>query len=594
MFENRREPAFGATKVGNSRTASFRYQLVGWCELIAREVVKARALNNHSDMIDKYLLDALEASSELSCLDAASLTKMLLCGDYVLQLAQAMTEETSPDVIAELETQVADAVAGIQPPDDALVADMEAQGGGYLPESRLAALGEERFAIVETIGSALVGAAENLSRALKLSVSACQELEFEAIGLRNHLESLKPKERRERRAELTEEANELEERAAQWRAKNREALDAVVDALDAISRPETTEEALYDVLVNVGKLNATALELLEKGVTSKYGEPTPVGALTSPKPGKCVLYSGEDLDVLAALLDQAEFNEVDVWTRGEAIAAHGYKCLRDKPRLAGHYGGSWRNQQHELGAFPGGIIVDKTPVDEPDDSYAPYMFSTTPTIWESVRTLPKKNDGTYNMTPAVRAAKDSSGFFRSPNVSKLPVGFGGPALMETVEHASRAFRAGRLSKVVVVGGQDAAGDACDYFTRLFAAVGDDSFVLAFGDVKFRFDPALVTPTQFGVTRLVDVGRERDANASLRFVDAFAKELDRDAATVPVEFFVSLWGETSVAYLLTLIALGYRKIVVGPNPPACWTPAFIDVLRERYGVRLASDPETDLS
>ena len=61
-----------------------------------------------------------------------------------------------------------------------------------------------------------------------------------------------------------------------------------------------------------------------------------------------------------------------------------------------------------------------------------------------------------------------------------------------------------------------------------------------------------------------------------------------------------FSPTSIAFnaliipLLTLIALGYRKIVVGPNPPACWTPAFIDVLRERYGVRLASDPETDLS
>ena len=65
MFESRTNTAFGVTQVAgtNIKTASFRYQLIGWCELIAREVVKARELNNRSDLIGEYLLEALEAST---------------------------------------------------------------------------------------------------------------------------------------------------------------------------------------------------------------------------------------------------------------------------------------------------------------------------------------------------------------------------------------------------------------------------------------------------------------------------------------------------------------------------------------------------
>lgn len=595
MFENRKAPTFGAAQVADAETASLRYQLVGWCELIAREVVKARALDNRSDLVGKYLLNALEASSELSCLGAPSLVKMLLRGDYVLQLAKQMAEEElSREELVDLEKQVSEGFDSLETPDENLVADMKAQGAGYLPEARLNAMGAERFALVDTIGSAIVGTAGNLSRAFALSEGACSELEYEARGLRNHLESLRPKERRERRAELTNEADALEKRARDWRDKDRATYDGLVDALAAVSESETTEERLREILVEVGRLNASALELLEQGVISKYGEPTPFGALTSPKPGKCILYSGDDFDVLSQILDQAEYSEIDVWTRGDAIAAHGYKSLRDKPRLVGHYGGSWRNQERELDAFPGGIVVDRIPVEKPDDSYAPYMFSTTPIIWSEVETLQKKDSGAFNLTPVVHAANDSSGFFRDPVVKKFPVGFGGSALQETVEHASRAYRDGRLSKVVVAGGQDVPGDSNDYFKRLFDVAPADSFVLAFGDVKFRFDRELIAPTPIGVTKLVDVGRERDANAALRFAAEFARELDKDAASVPIKFFVSLWSEASLAFALSLVALGYRDVVVGPNPPECWTPAFIEFLRERFGIRLATEPEVDLA
>ena len=596
MFESRTNTAFGVAQVAgaNIKTASFRYQLIGWCGIIAREVVKARALNNRSELIDRYLLEALEAASELSCLDEVSLVKLLLSADYVLQLAQALTEEISAEEIADLESQVSEAIAAIEEPDDALLADMEAQGAGYLPESRRSVCGAERFALVETIISALVGVAGNLSRELKLSVDGARKLEFEAVGLMNNLNSLKPRERALKRLQVTGEAEALRLAAEEWRQRNRATLDGVADALVAVSSDETSEETLLELLETVGRLNATTLELLEKGTTSKYGIPSPCGVLSTPKEGKCVLYCGDDFETLSVLLTQAEFSEIDVWVCGDAIAAFGYPELRDKKRLRGSYDGSWNNQEHKLGAFPGGIVVDKFPLDEPDGSYAPYMFTTTQTFWKDVKKLGFRDDGVMNMSPAFHAANDSSGFFRDPNVKKRPVGFGGSSLPDVIERSARAFRDERLKKALVVGGQDVPGVENDYYSRLFAAVGQNAFVISFGDVKYRLELDRIGTTNFGVTNPVDVGRERDAYAAIRFAEGFAKELDKTPANVPVRFFVSLWGETSIAFLLTLCALGYRDVVVGPFTPECWTPAFVEMLGERFGVRITSDPEADLA
>ena len=594
MFENQTEPAFGATRVVEPKTSSLRYLLLGWCRIIASDVVKARALENRSETVVSYLLEALEASSANAFLDVKSLAKLVLRGDYVSQLANVIAEETSAEEIAAYEQKVLETIDAIPEPGDAEIEKLIANGREYLPEATIASIGAERFALVETLVAGVVGAAGNLRRSLEIAHDACCALDFEALGLRNHLESLRPKERRERRAEITADADAVEERARNWREKNKLALDGIVDALALLADESADEDKLYDALLNIGRVNAAALETLEEGIKWRYGEQSPEAVLLSPKAGKCVLFMGDDLDALMQLLDQAEYNEVDVWTHGDAIVAHSLKAFREKKRLVGHYGGSWRNQRSELGAFPGGILVASAPIEEPDGSYAPYMFTTNPSCYEAVVAVPRKADGSYNMGPVIRAAKDSSGFFRGTTFEKIPVGFGGAKVLDAVEHAARAIRDNRLEKIVVIGGQDANGDSNDYFTRLFAAVPSDTFVISFGDVKFRFDRSLITPTSFGVTKLVDVGSERDANAALHFANTLTAELDRDPSNAPISFFVSLWGETSLAFLLSLCALGYRGVVAGPKPPACWTHAFIDALRERFGVRLASDPETDLA
>ena len=134
MLENRTEPAFGATRVvGEPQTSSLRYQLLRWCKLIARKAVVARERGNRSDLIDDFILNAVEASSEVACMDSASLAKWILKGDYILQLVEFLTTETTQDALVELEGQVRAGVASMEEPDAQLIQDLIAQGANYLP-----------------------------------------------------------------------------------------------------------------------------------------------------------------------------------------------------------------------------------------------------------------------------------------------------------------------------------------------------------------------------------------------------------------------------------------------------------------------------
>ena len=296
MFENQTEPTFGATRVVEPKTSSLRYLLLGWCKIIASDVVKARALENRSETVVSYLLEALEASSANASLDVKSLAKLVLRGDYISQLASVIAEETSDNEIAAYEQKVLETIAEIPEPDDGQIEKLIANGLEYLPDAVIASIGAESFALSETLCAGVVGAAENLRRSLEIEHDACCALDFEAQGLRNHLETLRPKERRERRAEITADAAAVEERARNWREKNKMALDGIVDALALLADEGADDEKLYDALVNIGRVNAAALETLEEGIKWRYGEQSPEAVLLSPKAGKCVLFMGDDLD----------------------------------------------------------------------------------------------------------------------------------------------------------------------------------------------------------------------------------------------------------------------------------------------------------
>lgn len=589
MFDNQAKSTVDAAK-----TASLQTQLLVWCKHIASSVVKMRELGNRSALVDAFFAEALFAAANVA--DAAYLTRLNLKADLVFQLVEYLASEKNPEYQDSLEKQIAEQESSVETPDDATIAELAEQGAAYSREAGVERLGATVFGLQETIIVAMKGLAPVALRALKASEKAIPQREFEARGLRLRIKEIRARDAKEKEAKaaLIAEAERLEASAADWTAKRAELVAGIYDVLAFLATDPTDVDALCDAAAKTGRLEAIALELLEPATYLAFGTPVPTVVRASATPGKCVLFSGDDLDVLLELLEQTEFSDLNVWTRGEAIAAHSFPAFKKFKRLAGHYGGSWADQRREFDAFPGAIVVAGTPVEEPGESYRDYLFAAGASEWSGPTKIAKKADGRFDFAPVTRAAADSPGFFKAKTPEKIATGFGGDGLDGMIDKAARAFRQDRLKKIFVVGGEDGSNPENDYFGRLFDAIPAEATIATFGDVKFRFNRKPAAPTEFGTPRLLDLGRADDANAVVRFAQKFGKELDRTPENAPVAFFIGQFGEKSLANLLAILALGYRNVFVGPTAPDYWTPEIVAILREKFGLRVVGDPESDVA
>ena len=54
------------------------------------------------------------------------------------------------------------------------------------------------------------------------------------------------------------------------------------------------------------------------------------------------------------------------------------------------------------------------------------------------------------------------------------------------------------------------------------------------------------------------------------------------------------NQDAIAILWSLIALGITRIYLGPVPPAWANEGILEVLTNRYGIRLIGDPKEDIN
>jgi len=117
------------------------------------------------------------------------------------------------------------------------------------------------------------------------------------------------------------------------------------EALDFLSRDDTTLDELLAMNLKCGGVNLKALGLLDAANTGTYGHPEPTQVRVTPVKGKAILISGHDLKDLEELLKQSEGRGINVYTHSEMLPALAYPGLKKYKHLAGNYGGAWYEQK---------------------------------------------------------------------------------------------------------------------------------------------------------------------------------------------------------------------------------------------------------
>jgi hydroxylamine reductase len=155
-----------------------------------------------------------------------------------------------------------------------------------------------------------------------------------------------------------------------------------------------------------------------------------------------------------------------------------------------------------------------------------------------------------------------------------------------------AVKQGAIKHFFLIGGCDGAKSGRNYFTELAQKVPKDCVILTLACGKYRFNK-LDFGTIGGVPRLLDCGQCNDAYSAIQIAVALAGAFNCGVNDLPLSLVLSWYEQKAVCILLTLLHLGIKNIRLGPSLPAFVTPAALNILVEKFGIKPISTPDEDL-
>lgn len=360
------------------------------------------------------------------------------------------------------------------------------------------------------------------------------------------------------------------------------------EAMEFVTRPQQTIPELFDMCLKCGEFTVKTIALLDDANTSAYGHPEPTEVIWGHVPGKAILVSGHDLRDLELLLRQTEGKDINVYTHGEMLPAHGYPKLKKFKHLVGHYGGAWMRQRLEFSQFPGPILMTTNCIQEPRQDYRARIYTSGLVAWPDV-----VHCGDGDFSEVIAAAEQAPGFDNVDIDRTVEVGFGYRSVLGISDKIVNAVKAGDIRHFFLIGGCDGAEPGRNYYTDLAAAMPDDTVALTLGCGKFRLLNQEMGDIG-GIPRRLDMGQCNDAFSAVVVAQELAAEFNTDINGLPLSLVLSWFEQKAVCILLALLHLGVKDIRIGPALPAFITPDVLAVLVEKFGIRAIGTVEEDLA
>jgi hydroxylamine reductase len=347
------------------------------------------------------------------------------------------------------------------------------------------------------------------------------------------------------------------------------------------------------IVLDTGKTNFRAMELLDAGNTGHFGHPEPSPVNLGHKAGKAILITGHDIKDLEDLLKQTEGKGINIYTHGEMLPCHAYPELKKYPHLAGHFGTAWQNQQKELPDFPGPVLFTTNCIQEPASSYKKNVFTTGLVAWPGTTHVKNGNFG-----PVIEKALQMPGYTDDKEQGPVWVGYARNTVLQkhpmgsVIDLLVDYLKTKKIRHFFLVGGCDGAKSGRNYYTEFVEKTPADTAILTLACGKFRFFDRDLGAID-GVPRLLDVGQCNDAYSAMIVANALAEALEIGINDLPLSLILSWYEQKAVAILLTLIYWGFKDIRLGPTMPAFLTPNAHKVLFENF-IKPISAPDEDIA
>jgi len=346
-------------------------------------------------------------------------------------------------------------------------------------------------------------------------------------------------------------------------------------------------EDFVRLAVEGGEMNVKTMKLLKKAHIETYGEPEPTEVRTGTVKGKGIIATGHGLKALEELLKQMEGTGINVYTHSELLPAHGYPGLKKHKHLVGNLGISWRDQKKLFSKYPVAILGTSNCVVPPKDDYKDRMFTTGPAKLPGV-----KHISGYDYTPVIEKAKALPELDNEPGVVTLTTGFSKSVVLSLKDKIKALVENGKIRHFFLIGGCDSPNKKMEYYREFAQKLPMDTIILTLGCGKFRFNDLDLGDID-GVPRLIDLGQCNDSIVAIDIALALSEVFDVGVNELPLTLVLSWMEQKAVAVLWSLLALGIKGIYIGPILPAWVNEDILNVLKEKYDVKLIGEPEGDI-
>ena len=367
-------------------------------------------------------------------------------------------------------------------------------------------------------------------------------------------------------------------------------------ALAELTREDITVDELITLTLATGNHGVQAMAQLDTANTSHYGNPeiSEVNIGVRNNPG--ILVSGHDLKDIEELLQQTEGTGIDIYTHSEMLPAHYYPQLKKYKHLAGNYGNAWWKQKEEFESFNGPILFTTNCIVPPrqNASYKDRIYTTGATGLEGATYIPERKDGKQ---------KDFSVIIEHARRCQPPVaiesgkivgGFAHAQVIALADKVVEAVKSGAIRKFFVMAGCDGRMKSRSYYTEFAEKLPADTVILTAGCAKYRYNKLPLGDIN-GIPRVLDAGQCNDSY-SLAIIAMKLQEVFglKDINDLPIVYNIAWYEQKAVIVLLALLALGVKKIHLGPTLPAFLSPNVKQVLIDNFGIGGISTADEDIA
>ena len=367
-------------------------------------------------------------------------------------------------------------------------------------------------------------------------------------------------------------------------------------ALAELTREDITVDELITLTLATGNHGVQAMAQLDTANTSHYGNPeiSEVNIGVRNNPG--ILVSGHDLKDIEELLQQTEGTGIDIYTHSEMLPAHYYPQLKKYKHLVGNYGNAWWKQKEEFESFNGPILFTNNCIvpPRPNATYKDSIYTTGATALEGATYIPERKDGKQ---------KDFSVIIEHARRCQPPVaiesgkivgGFAHAQVIALADKVVEAVKSGAIRKFFVMAGCDGRMKSRSYYTEFAEKLPADTVILTAGCAKYRYNKLPLGDIN-GIPRVLDAGQCNDSY-SLAIIAMKLQEVFglKDINDLPIVYNIAWYEQKAVIVLLALLALGVKKIHLGPTLPAFLSPNVKQVLIDNFGIGGISTADEDIA